>query len=82
MCVCVCAVLDNLVTLVFRGSSHCVMADMMHCEIRVDEFQLLSCYSIHFQTNILGKGMNPLIPLARDKIVPLLFFYTDEFSIK
>ena len=33
-------------------------------EKRVSEFELQSRYYIHFQTNTLGKGMNPLIPQA------------------
>ena len=33
---------------------------MLNCSHKVSEFKLQSCYCIHFQTNTLGKGMNPL----------------------
>ena len=33
-------------------------------------------------TDIFEKGMNPLIPLAMDEIVPLLFFNKNGFGIK
>ena len=32
--------------------------------------------------NTLGKGMNSLLRLVMGQIVPLLFFYKDDFSIK
>ena len=38
-----------------------VMVKAMDCEIAVSEFVLQSRYYVHFQTNTLGKGMNPLI---------------------
>ena len=38
-----------------------VMVKAMDCEIVVSEFELLSRYYVHFRTNTLGKGMNPLI---------------------
>ena len=37
------------------------MVKVMDSEILVSEFELQSCYYVHFQTNTLGKGMNPLI---------------------
>ena len=40
------------------------MVKAMDCGIVVREFVLQSRYYVHFRTNILGKGMNPLIPLA------------------
>ena len=46
------------------GCPHNVVANMLDCDIVVSEFKLQSCYYIHFQTNTLGKGMNPLIPLC------------------
>ena len=33
----------------------------MDCGIVESEFELQSRYNVHFRTNILGKGMNPLI---------------------
>ena len=38
-----------------------VMVKAMHCGIVVREFVLQSRYYVHFRTNTLGKGMNPLI---------------------
>ena len=38
-----------------------VMVKAMDCEIVVREFVLQSRYYAHFQTNTLGKSMNPLI---------------------
>ena len=38
-----------------------VMVNVLDCGIVVREFELQSCYYVHFQTNPLGKGMNPLI---------------------
>ena len=39
-----------------------VMVKVMDCRIVVSKFELQSCYYIHFQTNTLGKGMNPPYP--------------------
>ena len=38
-----------------------VMAKVLDYGIIVSEFELQSCDYIHFRTNTLGKGMNPLI---------------------
>ena len=38
-----------------------VMVKALDCGIVVSEFKLQSCYYLHFLTNILGKGMHPLI---------------------
>ena len=38
-----------------------VMVKAMDCEIVVNEFELQSRYYVHFLTNTLGKGLNPLI---------------------
>ena len=38
-----------------------VMVKAMVCEIVAREFEIQSCYYVHFQTNTIGKGMNPLI---------------------
>ena len=52
------------------------MAKVQKCSLEVGEFELKSRYSILFQTNILGKGMNPLFPVpAIVQIVQLLIFY-------
>ena len=38
-----------------------VMVKAMDCGIVVSEFELQLRYYVHFRTNTLGKGMNPLI---------------------
>ena len=38
-----------------------VMVKAMDCGIVVSEFVLQSRYYVHFRTNTLGEGMNPLI---------------------
>ena len=59
------------------------MINMYNCSFEVSEFELQSSYDIHFQMNILGEGTEPPYPpLVMDKIVSLLFFYKDDFSIK
>ena len=40
-----------------------VMANMLHYDIVVSEFKLQSRYCVHFWTNTLEKGVNPLIPV-------------------
>ena len=40
------------------------MVKVIDCGIAVREFVLQSRHYVHFQPNILGKGMNPLILLA------------------
>ena len=44
-----------------QGGPRGVMVKAMDSGIVESEFELQSCYYIHFRTNILGKGMNPLI---------------------
>ena len=44
-----------------RGRPRGVMVKAMNCGIVVREFILQSRYYVHFRTNTLGKGMNPLI---------------------
>ena len=56
------------------GCPRGVIVKAMDCGIVVTEFELQSRYYVHFWTNTLGKGMNPLILSAMDYIVPLLFF--------
>ena len=58
------------------------MVKVTNCGIVVSEFVLQSCYYVHFRTNTLGKGMNPLILPATGEIVPLLFFLEKGFGIK
>ena len=49
-----------------------VMVKAQRCGILVSEFELQSPYYVHFRTNTLGKGMNPLILPVMGWFVPLL----------
>ena len=49
------------VSILSRGCPHGVMVKAKDCGIVVREFVLQSRYYVHFRTNTLGKGMNPLI---------------------
>ena len=42
------------------------MAKVLDYGFEVSKFELQSCYYIRFQTNTLGKSMNPLIRPAKD----------------
>ena len=42
------------------GGPRAVMVKALDCGIIVSMFELQSHYYVHFQTNTLGKGMNPL----------------------
>ena len=44
-----------------KGCSHGVMVKAIDYNIVISEFEFQSYYYIHFRTNALGKGMNPLI---------------------
>ena len=44
-----------------RGSSRGVGANVFDFDIVVKEFELQSRYYVHFWTNTIDKGMNPLI---------------------
>ena len=58
----------------FRRRGSCgVMVKVLDGGIVVSEFVLQLHYYVHFRTNTLGKGINPLI---------LLFFKKDGFGIK
>ena len=43
------------------GGPRGVMVKAMDCGIVVSEFELQSCYYVHFRANTLGKGINPFI---------------------
>ena len=43
-----------------------IIVKAMDCGIMINKFEVESRYYIHFGTNTLGKGMNPLILLAMD----------------
>ena len=42
----------------YKGKSPC------HSGLKVSELEIQSIFPVHFPTDILGKGMNPLIPPA------------------
>ena len=48
-------------SLAFTGCPRGVMVKAMDCKIVVNEFELQSGYYVHFRTNTLGNGINPLI---------------------
>ena len=64
------------------GCPRLVMVKALDCRIVESEFELQSCYYVHFQTNTLGESINPFILLVMCKIVPLLFSENDGFGIK
>ena len=43
-------------------SPHGIVANVLDCDIVVSKFELQSLYYVHFRTNTLRKGMDPLIP--------------------
>ena len=58
------------------------MVKAMDYGIVVREFEIQSCYYVHFKTNTLRKGMIFHSLPAMGQIVPLLFFSRDGFNIK
>ena len=44
-----------------EGCPRGIMVKVMDCRIVVSEFELHPRNYVHFRTNTLGKGMNPLI---------------------
>ena len=58
------------------------MAIVMDCGLVVSEFELQSCYYVHFRTNTFGKGMNFFVPQAMGWTVSVRFFNKDDFGIK
>ena len=45
-----------------RESTRSVVANMLDCNIVVNEFELQSRYYVYFRTNTLPKGMKRLTP--------------------
>ena len=68
--------------LIKKGSTCDVVAFVGDWDIVVSEFEFKSQYLIHFRTNTLKKGMNPLVSLAISQTMSLLFFHNDGFGIK
>ena len=58
------------------------MANVLDFHLVVSEFECQSRYDIHFWTNTLRIGTNPLILTVMDLILSLLSFYEDDFGIK
>ena len=55
----------GMVTKGLGGGNPCgIVANVLDYDIIVNQFKLHLCYYVHFWTNILGKGMNSLNPLA------------------
>ena len=48
----------------FEGRLRSVVAKVLYCGLEVSEFELQSCYYVHFRTNSLGKDMSIFIPQA------------------
>ena len=62
-----------------------VMAKVLDCEIVVCEFNLQSGYYVHYQTNIVGKGIKPsslhiVIALAFNYPVKMLSHETKKLN--
>ena len=49
----------------YRVESSKLMAKKLDFDIVGSEFELQSCYYVHFRTDTIWKGMNPLITQAR-----------------
>ena len=80
MCVCVCVCVHawcnvyrrrkcihraEFHAIIFENDMHpSIWCNVMDCGIVVSEFVLQLRYYVHFRTNTLGKGMNPLILTA------------------
>ena len=56
-----CSYDDPFISYILKGCPRGVMVKAMNCGIVVHEFVLQSHYYVHFRTNTLGKGRNPLI---------------------
>ena len=56
--------------------------NVLDWDTQVSEFEPYYRYYIHFRNNTFGKGMNLFNPSAMGWIVPVLFFYKDNFGIK
>ena len=56
-----------------------IVAYVLDWDTVVSEFELQSCYDVHFRTNALWKGMKPFIVLAMGQIVSHLLFCNDGF---
>ena len=69
-------------TIYWGGCPRSLMVKAMDWGIVVGEFVLKLHYYVHFRTNTLGKGMNPLSLQAVGQLVPLLFFLENGFGIK
>ena len=59
-----------------------VVAKVLEYFIVISEFEFQSRYYVHFWSNILAKGKNPLTLPSMEKIVHLLLFYRDGFGIE
>ena len=54
------------------GTPHGIVANMLGYDVIASEFKPQSCYFLHFWTNILGKGINPLLSQLQIKFMKTL----------
>ena len=54
---------------------------MLDFGLEVSKFDQQSVNYVHFQINILGKAMSPLIFPAKGQIVSMLFFYKEGIKL-
>ena len=47
--------------MILYGNCCGIVANVLDCDTAVSKFKLPLCYCIHFQSNTLREGMNPLI---------------------
>ena len=52
----------SICNIFFRRSPYGAVAKVLNCDIVESQLKFQSCYYIHFRTNTLGLGMNPLTP--------------------
>ena len=66
----------------FWNEGNGLMGKVLDFTLEVRVFEPQWRYCDNFQTNNLGKSMNPLIPPAINLIESLILFYKDGFGIK
>ena len=52
-----------IVVIKFEESPRGVGANVLDSKIVATEFELQSCYYVHFRTNTIGKAMGKIVPL-------------------
>ena len=59
-----------------------MIAKLLDCGLEVSEFELQLSYYVYFQTNNLGKRIEPLPTLSKGLKVSRLFFNKDGLGIR